>query len=184
MTSWPELEDMLYRSITGGRSPRTETFHQALSELRRAAGSTAELARRLGRPVRTVGGWLTKGITPRSEAARLDVLQALRRHRLRLGREARLRRGHLHVVAKMRYRRKGQPEDIREWSHPPAGGTNIQWGGAAANGAVLDAYLDGDMAAAAIAFINGIGDDTYREMTSPDNDDDDVHFDLMSIDLE
>lgn len=182
MSTWGELEDVLYRAITGGRSPRTEDFHQAVGELRRQVPSTAEMARRLGVPRRTVGDWLLKRRTP-TAAHRQTVMEALRRHRLRLGRERRLRKGDLVVVVLQRYddgRAQGQQ---RIWHHPAQSPYQIDWD-PRANGRILDRYLDGDMRGAAEAFIAGIGDPDYQEMTSPDNDYDPVGFDVEQVSLE
>lgn len=185
MSTWEELEDVLYRGITGGRSPRTEGFHSAVAELRRQVPSTAELARRLGVPRRTVGDWLNRGATPRPEH-RQTVMQALRRHRLRLGREQRQRAGAVRIVAEQRYSSDGRDDNVRVWLHPRNGSPySIGWD-TGANGRILDAYLAGDMRAAAEAFVDGIGDPGYREMTDPDNDpmvDDEPFFDVLEIGL-
>lgn len=190
MTTWQELGDHLYRAITGGRSPRTEGFHSALGELRRQVPSTTDLAARIGFPRKTVADWLNKGSMPRGarrEEAHQTILEALRRHRLRLGREARLRGApdaKLVVEVKQRYHDKRPTGQHRTWKHPQGDSPyNIEWD-PRANGRIIDAYLAGDMEAAAEEFIRGIGDQSYQEMTTPDNDDDDVHFDIERIELE
>lgn len=183
MSTWAELEDTLYRAITRGRSPRTEDFDTAVRELRRQVPTTAEMARRLGIPRRTVADWLLKGRTP-TPRHRQTVLEALRRHRLRLGRETRLRGGSVRIVAYQRYTDDDRSDNERVWVHPRNGSPyNIQWD-SSANGRIIDAYLAGDMARAAAEFIAGIGDPEYQDMTSPDNDADPVGFDVLSIELE
>jgi hypothetical protein len=180
---------MLYRSITGGRSPHTEGFHHALRELRAQVPTVTDLAARLGFPRRTVGDWLNKGSMPRgarADEARQSVLEALRRHRLRLGRERRLRAGRVTILVKQRYDDGRPTGQDRVWKHPHSAQSDgrIDWRGARANGAIIDAYLDGDMRGAAEAFIAGIGDPEYQDMTSPENADEEVHFDIYGIELE
>lgn len=186
MSSWEEIEDKLYRAITGGRSPHTEGFSSAIRELRRQVDSTAEMARRLGVPRRTVGDWLNKGSQPKP-AHRQTVMEALRRHRLRLGRERRLRGGAVRIVAEQRYTEKGRSDNVRIWVHPRQGSPyNVDWD-RTANGRIIDAYLAGDMRLAAELFIGGIGDPGYRDMTDPDQDSGDPgepFFDILDIDLE
>lgn len=186
MSSWDEIEDILYRAITGGRSPHTEGFSSAIRELRRQVDTTAEMARRLGIPRRTVGDWLNKGVQPKPQH-RQTVMEALRRHRLRLRRELRLQRGAVRIVAEQRYTEKGRTDNVRIWVHPRQGSPyNIGWD-PNANGRIIDAYLAGDMRAAAEAFIAGITDPGYQDMTNPDNDpgvDDEPFFDIHEIELE
>lgn len=186
MSSWEELEDLLYGAITNGRSPRSEGFQSAVRELRRQVSSTAEMARRLGVPRRTVGDWLNRGAKPKP-AHRQTVMEALRRHRLRLGRESRLRGGNVRIIAEQRYTGDARDDNVRVWQYPRNGApASIDWD-TRANGRILDAYLAGDMRSAAEAFIDGIRDPGYQEMTDPDNDpgvDDEPFFDVLSIELE
>lgn len=186
MSSWEEIENLLYRAITGGRSPHTEGFQSAVRELRRQVDTTAEMARRLGIPRRTVGDWLNKGVQPKP-AHRQTVMEALRRHRLRLGRESRLKGGAVRIVAYQRYTEDDRDDNVRVWVHPRGGSPyNISWD-SNANRSIIDAYLAGDMRAAAQAFIDGIGDPGYRDMTDPDQDTGDPgepFFDILSIELE
>lgn len=188
MSSWEDIEDLLYRAITNGRSPRTEGFHNALRELRAQVPTVTELAQRLGFPRRTVGDWLNRGTMPRgarADQAHQAVLEALRRHRLRLGRERRLRAGRVHIVAVQRYTDDDRIDNVRHWHHPAQLPYNIDWN-PAANGQIIDAYLAGDMRGAAEAFVRGIGDLGYQEMTDPDLDpgESEPFFDIDSIDLE
>lgn len=199
MSSWEEIEGLLYQAILGGsyRLHREPDFHEALDVLRGEVPTITDLAGRLGFPRKTVADWINKGVQPRGarrEEAHQAVLEALRRHRLTLSREQRLRAGGVTIKATQRYHSRKNPSRPRTWTATDTGG--IQWRGApvsgtgwqGANNLIVDAYLAGDMRAAAEAFIEGFGSDEYREMVDPneeaEGDPDAVFFDLESIRLE
>lgn len=145
MISQPGVPGLLYRAITNGRSPATEIASAAarLAELERAHGGGAAAARAVGVSLRTWQRWRVAAAGTASaarerqrpsKASELRLTQAVRRARLKPGREARLRRSRVlrvtgeYVVSSDRRQRS---EDIG----PHVG---------ALRGKILDAYLAGD----------------------------------------
>jgi hypothetical protein len=175
---WERIELALYRAITGGRSMATEQ-RRAVVELQRAYGTPKEIAAAVGVAPGTVRAWL-RGRPPSAHSRGL-LTRAVRRLRLRLRREARLRLGNCTVGARDRYEGR-----FRVWSNcggridGQRGASGFGWDHTA-NGRILDAYLAGDMRQAAEEFVQGIREPFYRAWTDPERRGFD-HQDLAAYD--